>query len=534
MNGLKHIVNRQVVEVAVPERSRSVFIQNKISEVIRRKLNPALDGIFSEISGNGEIVRIDRLIIDLGTVSEYDLDKVFVEKALKEIEETINKVLKSKAEIKLPISDSGGSAALKSMVTIASKPDDALVRFAFFLETGHMPWWHSFSGTNLLSGSDALGEIFAEVLISDAEKLKNILLPVFGKPAVRQRLVFQYSNSQLDALIKKIDNRQFDIFHSQYKILISCFSSKNSSTFKPLISEHFYKTAFRYLHKSLELNSETRKVNFLKEIFDSVSVQFSISGAEIRRQNPTVSEKFKSESFKENISGSDKNWVAVKILVEQFFEKLKENPPAFKETKKAGFSEEMSKSNEKKDIKSSRNKMSPFIPKSSTDEENIFIYNAGLILLHPFLRYFFEGLDLLDHNLDFKSLHHAYKAVHLLQFIVTGNEVAMEPDLVLNKILCGIDVTEPLPKNMQLSEVEKEECVHLIITVLVRWEALKTSNPNALRETFLQREGILKSAGESWNLTIERNTFDIMLEKLPWSVNLVKLPWSNQLIYVEW
>jgi len=75
---------------------------------------------------------------------------------------------------------------------------------------------------------------------------------------------------------------------------------------------------------------------------------------------------------------------------------------------------------------------------------------------------------------------------------------------------------------------------YLIKTVLERWKALKTTNPSALRDTFIQREGILKQAGQSWNLTIERNTFDVMLERLPWSISFVKLPWCEQILYVEW
>jgi len=121
-----------------------------------------------------------------------------------------------------------------------------------------------------------------------------------------------------------------------------------------------------------------------------------------------------------------------------------------------------------------------------------------------------------------------------LQFIVTGNETAPETDLPLNKILCGIDITEPVPISVPFSEEEKEECLNLIKIVLGRWEVLRTANPAALRETYLQREGILKQTGQSWNLAIERNTFDIMLEKLPWSISFVKLPWCEQMLYVEW
>lgn len=168
------------------------------------------------------------------------------------------------------------------------------------------------------------------------------------------------------------------------------------------------------------------------------------------------------------------------------------------------------------------------------DKEQIVVFNAGLVLIHPFLRYFFEGLNLLNTELQFKGEAEAFKAVHLLQFIATGAESATEANLPLNKILCGLDVTEPVPLNVSISDEDKDECLFLIKTVLERWEALKTTNPAALRDTYLQREGILKKSGQSWSLTIERNTFDVMLERLPWSYSLVKLPWCRQILNVEW
>jgi hypothetical protein len=190
---------------------------------------------------------------------------------------------------------------------------------------------------------------------------------------------------------------------------------------------------------------------------------------------------------------------------------------------------------EQTDKKNSNDKpVSSFQSQSFEGDEQIVVFNSGLVLVHPFLRYFFEGLNLLNTELNFKSQSHAFKAVHLLQFIATGQEVAEEIDLPFNKILCGLDITDPVPKNIHLSEEEKEESVFLIKTVLERWEALKTTNPAALRETFLQREGILKKSGQSWTLVVERNTFDIMLEKLPWSFSLIKLPWCEQILNVEW
>jgi len=167
-------------------------------------------------------------------------------------------------------------------------------------------------------------------------------------------------------------------------------------------------------------------------------------------------------------------------------------------------------------------------------QTEIQIANGGLVIVHPFLPFFFNGLKLLDEHQQFLTMKHAQKAVHLLQFIVSGQEETPEYELALNKMLCGLDVSEPVPAGGGLSDVEKEECLHLIKTILERWSALKTENPDALRETFLKRDGILKQNGQGWSLQIERNTFDVMLEKLPWGISIIKLPWNEQILHVEW
>jgi hypothetical protein len=69
LNEQKHIINRQVLELTIPERGRTQFIQNKTSEIVRQKLHPALDAVFSNLVDEDEIIRIDKLVIDIGTMS---------------------------------------------------------------------------------------------------------------------------------------------------------------------------------------------------------------------------------------------------------------------------------------------------------------------------------------------------------------------------------------------------------------------------------------------------------------------------------
>jgi len=474
----------------------------------------------------------------------------------------------------------GKNVGVKNEFTVTSKSKNFLDQFIYFLQTGHLPWWHSSSGAELT------GYIFKEALNVEKSVFNREVIPLLRKPKIRQRLVFQLNHSQLYAFLKKLNEKLLEIYSFQFQVLYSFF---DSAADKKILTESFYEIAILYFSMELELSTDELKIGFIQHVLDTalsklpanekeaILIKF-LNSEQLKQQKPFRKETLlvltaviqtatelpsHSNLLVESVKNLPvKNEPGIINLVKQFSGKVQKVV-----AEKAGFNKEISiipgekvnpeiEKSDKKDsdvqlsVKSSSENeqsgerygndksvsifqsQSQFQPFS--DDEQIVVFNAGLVLIHPFLRYFFEGLNLLDKELNFKSQPDAFKAVHLLQFIATGQELTEEIDLPLNKILCGLDITDPVSKNIHLSEEEKEESVFLIKTVLERWEALKTTNPAALRETFLQREGILKKSGQSWTLVVERNTFDIMLERLPWSLNLIKLPWCEQILNVEW
>ncbi|UQV44270.1 hypothetical protein KIV45_20865 [Janthinobacterium lividum] len=77
-----------------------------------------------------------------------------------------------------------------------------------------------------------------------------------------------------------------------------------------------------------------------------------------------------------------------------------------------------------------------------------YIANAGLVLVHPFLPRLFTQLNLLSSNEDgTRQLRgeDGARAVHLLQYLSDGVTNAPEPELVLNKLLCGLEPGFPAP-----------------------------------------------------------------------------------------
>ena len=151
----------------------------------------------------------------------------------------------------------------------------------------------------------------------------------------------------------------------------------------------------------------------------------------------------------------------------------------------------------------------------------------------PYLQLFFKGLQLFDDN-GFKNQDTHWKAVHLLHFIVYGEETCEEHQFLLNKIICGIQPDEFVSPDISLTKEEKEECEHLIKVVIQNWKALKSTSIYGFRKTFLQREGLITKDHDGWLLKVQTQTLDVLLNRLTWPISIIKLPWNNHLIHVEW
>ncbi|QHT70280.1 hypothetical protein GXP67_28330 [Rhodocytophaga rosea] len=166
-------------------------------------------------------------------------------------------------------------------------------------------------------------------------------------------------------------------------------------------------------------------------------------------------------------------------------------------------------------------------------EEPLYIRNAGLVLIHPFLTRFFTLLKLTV-NKKFIDEQAAQRGVHLLHYISHKSEGAPEYELALNKVLCGLPVSMPLEKEVELTEEEKETCESLIQGVIQNWTILKNTSPDNFRVSFLHREGRLVYTSEDWQLKVENRGYDILIDKLPWTYSIIKLPWMEKVLRVEW
>lgn len=172
------------------------------------------------------------------------------------------------------------------------------------------------------------------------------------------------------------------------------------------------------------------------------------------------------------------------------------------------------------------------IPHVELDFE-VNLKNAGLVIVWPYLERYFELLEMVS-NKKFNSKKAARRAVQLLQYLVTGLDSAPEHELLLNKVLCGVEIATPIPFEIELSDRERDISEQMLKGLLNNWPRLKNTSIEALREGFLVRDGRLIETDEVWQLKVEDKTLDILMDGMPWSFGIIKLPWMNKRLNVEW
>ena len=176
----------------------------------------------------------------------------------------------------------------------------------------------------------------------------------------------------------------------------------------------------------------------------------------------------------------------------------------------------------------------PFGVDQEANLEGMFCQYAGLVLLHPFFIHLFNHLQLL-HDGMFKNTASREKAVILLYFIVTGRTDAKDYELVVPKILCGMQLNEVISEeSFLLTEDEQKEALNMMQAAIERWTIIHNTSVDGLRDSFLIREGKLVIKDNGIELRLESKAIDVLLDHLPWNLSLIKFPWLDKLIRVDW
>jgi hypothetical protein len=165
---------------------------------------------------------------------------------------------------------------------------------------------------------------------------------------------------------------------------------------------------------------------------------------------------------------------------------------------------------------------------------SVSVRNAGLVLINGYLSILLTRLDLISEQKKFCSAEAQLAAVHYLQYVVTGLDNTEESLLPLNKLLCGIPLSQPVMESIEISEAHKALIDGLIEAVISHWPSIGNCSVYGFRGNWLVRDGLLTEKEDRWELTVEKRAYDLLIHKSPFSFSVIRYPWMDKPLHVNW
>ena len=179
------------------------------------------------------------------------------------------------------------------------------------------------------------------------------------------------------------------------------------------------------------------------------------------------------------------------------------------------------------------NKIIKSIGNSQGITGSIPVKNAGLVLINNYVQMLFDRLGLTE-NKVFKIEDSRLDAVHYLQYVATGKSNTEEAYLPLNKIMCGLQISDPVKDGVTITDDQIKTIDSMIQAIIGYWPAIGESSVNGFRGNWLVRDGLLVEQEDKWELTVEKKAYDILINKSPFSFSIVRYPWMDKPMHVVW
>ena len=472
---MQHIIKKQIIDLTLNQKMDAFAIQHLVSERYWEEIVPNLQKVFDGISTEEEILHLDKLEIDLGTVNARDIEKGrWKDEVYKSITEQLSALVAGASE----------NQVSKQSVTLSIAE-----QWIFYMEHGYLPW-------NILQTSEEWYKNVLEAFAGNSFAIDKLRSLINTNSIGITRIVSQHSREFLKALMETL-------------------TAGKQEKLPKLLDEMSQVILFL---NQLEESDQFAKRKWVQKLWLQ-AFRFSVSG----------NEKFNSEKLivhllNENIQGSE----LLKDLPGKFLSANRLTASILKQIKNGKVKLE----------KNAQSKEAPLMTETlfkneSNLEEGIYVLHAGVVLLHPFLNIFFKGLGLVKENVFVNESAHQ-KALFLLHYMATGLRTANEHELVIEKILCAWPLEKPVGLSVPIKAGDLKEADNLLTEVIQQWKILKKTSFAGLREGFLQRGGKLYTRNDSLRLQVEATAIDVLLDELPWNLALIKLPWMNDILRVEW
>ncbi|WP_126247604.1 contractile injection system tape measure protein [Chitinophaga rhizosphaerae] len=536
MNDLRHMIHRQLFELTARTGQPAWEWDRTTADFHRDLLLPVLEACFREADRSGEHLVIDRLEIDLGVFGGKEAFRKEAGNRLRERLVQGLRVKREEASAQGNVAFTGKSSSRpsekrNSFSTVnpssngekntANDPrrefppalldgkDAPLAAFLFFLAQGRLPWWFA------EDAKDAFGKSFQQHLTgSDIREIRHAIedgkavgnaTSIPGNIFISAECIRCVQSLEDTVLLKVAEAKGWNITELLAEWEWLGTAAQGYPGFFPAFRQRYW-TLVLQLPPTPGVGQNQWEWIFPQHQTPKSLRSFLLDNErEVKR--PSLQAFLTSEWLKDEIRITPDARVSAPG-------KSPDQPDIDPQPRKTPSSKKITE------------------PDIIPEAEGLYVEAAGLVLLHPFLSELFaatgcrEGKDWAPGGRQ--------TAVRLLGYLSDNDADLPEYRLVFHKVLAGMAPEEPLEAIAPATTAMLDACNELLDAVLSHWSALKNTGRDGLREGFLQRPGMLRTASDGLQLEMEKRAQDVLINRLPWSCSMVRLSWMEQLLAVNW
>ena len=174
-----HFLGKLWFQLDAPNQKRAEAAFDQISDLARTRLPKLLEEIFDSLDLQPHTtIKIDRLVLDLGTLEKENLEFELIQK----IAESLGNALRTYFESKLN-------------TPLESSPQFRILSLLeYYFQHGRLPWW----ATKAEIESSTLESLWLELLHKNRAQAEILMQSIFGEASPRQRFIRQISPSTME------------------------------------------------------------------------------------------------------------------------------------------------------------------------------------------------------------------------------------------------------------------------------------------------------------------------------------------------
>jgi len=559
LNASVHVIRRQRLELTLAEQTEASALQQRVAQLFNEEVVPAMDAVMSALLGPHEQLHIDSLEIDLGFINLAELDEQFSQRVTLELSHALTLQRQEAVAADSTASEQAAFDEQALPAAIKATSSSLVAALVYFLRNGQLPWWQgqqaAFDPDETIQAvlKDAPLIFISALRDVPAERLARRLVKQFLRPSLDKLLMTLLGgeSAELSEALEQVLQIVDELSESssqlvfRERLIVALLQVTPATTAE--VAEVIAQLITQFISGQGRGDSSLISAQFLQAIEKTFSASAPLRRRMIEIGVLPTEDLINTELRQSFAHPSDKQTPSTSGIKKPDSRALKSAAIAPTHTPVSQFGNTNNEGNHKGgvDIVGSSSGEATVLTSEQNRSigeqedtlaeagEGLYLENAGLVLLWPYLPRLFGQLGLANDQ-GFFSPSMQERGVLILEHMVSGEFEFPENRLVLNKILCGWPLGDHVARQLGLSQSELMELNDLLLSLIEHWQALKNTSPAGLREGFLQRSGRLTKDDMGWRLIVNRAGHDILLDSLPWGIGLISLPWMEQPLRVEW